>query len=337
MSQDLNKNLIKTAIVFPGQGSQKLGMLAEFSDFNLFPEVKLIYQEASDVLNYDLWALTQKDELKLNQTQYTQPAILAASCALFKIFSNPARALDLFSSSHICVMAGHSLGEYTALVCSGALKFSDAISLVSFRGQFMQEAVPEGVGAMAAILGLEDSKVLEACDLARESDVVNAVNFNSPGQVVIAGHESAVFRAMDFAKQLGAKRALPLPVSVPSHCELMAPAALRLAEILKNIDLNNLNNLIPVIHNVDVLSHQNNPAEIKQALVKQLADPVQWVKSIASMVKNYGVSRVIEIGPGKVLTGLNKRIISELGSELGSENLGVESLSFNGEELIIKN
>ncbi len=323
----MSQNFIKTALVFPGQGSQKLGMLGEFSDFNLFPEVKLVYQEASDILNYDLWDLTQKDEIKLNQTQYTQPAILVASYALFTIFSNKARALDLFSQSDIKIMAGHSLGEYTALVCAGILKFSDAVRLVSLRGQFMQEAVPEGVGAMAAILGLEDSKVLEACDLARESQVVDAVNFNSPGQVVIAGHESAVFRAMDFAKQLGAKRALPLPVSVPSHCALMEPAAVRLAEVLEKIELNNLDNFknIPVIHNVDVCSYQNN-FEIKQALVKQLAQPVQWVKIINSMVSDYGVSRVIEMGPGKILTGLNKRILED--------SAGVEFLSFNGENLV---
>ena len=217
-------------------------------------------------------------------------------------------SLNQENLAHAKYLAGHSLGEYTALVCAGVLKFEDAIRLVSLRGKFMQEAVPEGVGAMAAILGLEDSKVLEACDMARESEVVNAVNFNSPGQVVIAGHEAAVYRAMAFATQLGAKRALPLPVSVPSHCSLMKPAALRLEKELNQTEFSAP--IIPIIHNVDVSQH-GSKEQIIQALVNQLDHPVRWVEIIQNMAseKDQKIQRIIEVGPGKILTGLNKLIV----------------------------
>lgn len=289
------------AVVFPGQGSQKLGMLSDYADH---PVVKNIYERASAVLGYDLWGITQHQEEKLNQTEYTQPAILTASYVYW--------SLNQEALSSAVYLAGHSLGEYTALLCAGALKFEDAVKLVSLRGKFMQEAVPEGIGAMAAILGLDDDKVIQACEMARESEIVDAVNFNSPGQVVIAGHEAAVYRAMAFATQLGAKRALPLPVSVPSHCALMKPAAVKLEAVLNNIQIDMPK--IPVIHNVDVSTHMHS-AEIIQALVSQLDHPVRWVETIQK-VAAYPVQKIIEMGPGKVLTGLNKRIIA---SESGIE------------------
>ena len=286
--------------VFPGQGSQSLGMLAELAD--AFPVVQQTFAIASDVLNYDLWQLVQNGPAeKLNETQYTQPALLTSSVAVW-------RAWNEKQGEQPSIMAGHSLGEYSALVCSGAMTLEDAISLVAKRGEYMQEAVPAGEGAMAAILGLSDDQVKSACNDAAQGDVVSAVNFNSPGQVVIAGNTAAVERAMELCKEAGAKRALKLPVSAPSHCELMQPAAERLKERLSNIDIKAP--AIPVINNVDV-SVETDADRIRDALTRQLCNPVRWVETIEEMNAK-GVNKIIECGPGKVLVGLNKRIIKDM-------------------------
>lgn len=284
------------ALVFPGQGSQSVGMLADLAD--AFPIVGETFAEASAVLDYDLWQLVQNGPVEsLNQTDKTQPAMLAAGVSVWRVWQAAGGAVPEY-------VAGHSLGEYSALVCAGALQFSDAVKLVETRGQLMQAAVAEGDGAMAAILGLADDDVIAVCEDAAQGDVVQAVNFNSPGQVVIAGAKNAVKRATQIAKDKGAKRALILPVSVPSHCALMKPAAEQLATILNAIDISTPQ--IPVTHNVDVLTH-NDVNAIKQALVEQLYKPVRWVESVQSL-SDQGVSTVIECGPGKVLAGLNKRI-----------------------------
>lgn len=289
----MNKQL---AIVFPGQGSQSVGMLAELA--SVYPVVQATFAEASNVLGYDLWALTQDGpESDLNQTDRTQPAMLAAGVAVWRVWQQQGGAQPAF-------MAGHSLGEYTALVCAGSLDFSDGIRLVAERGRRMQEAVPAGIGAMAAILGLDDDQVRQACSNAEQGEVVSAVNFNSPGQVVIAGHKAAVDRACEQAKAMGAKRALPLAVSVPSHSSLMRPAAEAFAVTLAAIDIKAPQ--IPVIHNTDVSAH-TNPDAIRTALVKQLYSPVRWVE-IVQYLGTQGITRIVEAGPGKVLIGLNKRI-----------------------------
>ena len=293
---DLQKNL---AFVFPGQGSQSVGMLTELA--NVYPEVKKIFDRASFVLGRDLWSLVSNGpEHVLNQTQNTQPAMLAAGVAVWEIWCK-------HSPIRPSWMAGHSLGEYTALVCSGAVFFEDAIKLVEARARFMQEAVPEGMGAMAAILGLEDHQVIDACAQAAGTEVVSAVNFNAPGQVVIAGHTAAVERAVKAAKEAGAKRALLLPVSVPSHCLLMRPAAEQLEHYIKEIPI--ATPKMQLLHNVDVTSH-NAPEIIRSALVEQLFMPVRWVETIELMLSN-GVTRFVECGPGKVLTGLDKRIAKD--------------------------
>jgi [acyl-carrier-protein] S-malonyltransferase len=256
------------------------------------------FTQASDVLGYDLWKLSQdgpKDEL--NRTDRTQPAMLAAGVAVWRVWQQENGALP-------GVMAGHSLGEYSALVCAGAMEFSDAVSLVEERGRCMQSAVPAGVGAMAAILGLDDETVADVCNRAAENEVVSPVNFNSPGQVVIAGNAGAVQRAIGLAKEAGAKRALPLAVSVPSHCSLMQPAAEQFAERLAQTSINTPS--IPVIQNVDAARH-DQPDAIRENLEKQLFRPVQWVLSVRNM-GGQGVTRIIEAGPGKVLAGLCKRI-----------------------------
>lgn len=283
----------KTAWVFPGQGSQSLGMLAQHEDH---PEVVACFDEASEVLGYDLWALCQKDEAKLNQTEYTQPALLTASVAMGRMHREAHTQPDY--------LAGHSLGEYTALVCAGALAFDDAVKLVSLRGQFMQAAVEPGVGAMAAVLGLEDTVVKSICTDQANGEVLSPVNFNSIGQVVVAGHTAAVERAMEAAKDAGARKVVLLPVSVPSHCALMQPAAENLAEVLADVEIRTP--MIPVIHNVDVEFHDDADS-IKQALIAQLSQPVRWVETIQKMAE-LGVGAVLECGPGKVLSGLNKRI-----------------------------
>jgi [acyl-carrier-protein] S-malonyltransferase len=290
---------MKLAFVFPGQGSQSIGMLAGLAAEHAV--VVETFQEAGDALDYNLWALTQNgSEEELNQTARTQPAMLAAGVAVWRVWN----ALDGVQPS---VMAGHSLGEYSALVCAGSLDFADAIRLVEKRGQLMQAAVPAGVGAMAAILGLGDDAVRQACADSAQGDVVEAVNFNAPGQVVIAGSKAAVERAAEAAKAAGAKRAVLLPVSVPSHSSLMMPAAERFAEILANIAIQAPS--IPVINNVDVKA-ESNPSKIREALVRQLHNPVRWVETIRQFAAQ-GVETIVESGPGKVLVGLNKRIVKE--------------------------
>jgi [acyl-carrier-protein] S-malonyltransferase len=263
-----------------------------------YPVVGQTFQEASDALGYDLWSVVQNGpDTELNQTHITQPALLAAGIAVWRVWQEKGGAKP-------AVMAGHSLGEYTALVAAGALNFADGIALVAERGKYMQEAVPAGEGAMAAILGLDDDKVREICETAAQGEVVSAVNFNSPGQVVIAGATAAVDRACDLAKEVGAKRALKLAVSAPSHCALMQPAADRLAEKLAGIEISSP--AIPVINNVDVATATDADA-IRDALVRQLHSPVRWVETVQKMAAD-GVEQLIECGPGKVLVGLNKRI-----------------------------
>jgi len=289
---------MKLNIVFPGQGSQSVTMLADFAA--AFPVVSETFQEASDALGFDLWKMTQEGPAEeLNLTHNTQPAMLAAGVAVWRVWSEQGGSQPVF-------MAGHSLGEYSALVATDSLKFSDAVKLVAERGRLMQEAVPEGVGAMAAVLGLDDDKVRELCAEAAESEVVEAVNFNSPGQVVVAGNKSAVERMMVLAKTAGAKRALPLPVSVPSHCALMKPAAEKLAGRLAQVEVKTPS--IPVIHNVTVAT-ASNPDDIRNLLTQQLYSPVRWVETIQLMSESEKESQcVIEAGPGKVLAGLCKRI-----------------------------
>lgn len=284
------------AIVFPGQGSQSIEMLKDLAAAESV--VIDTFKLASDALGYDLWDITQNGpQEKLNSTDITQPALLAAGVACWKVWQRRGGTVPV-------MLAGHSLGEYTALVCSGVLDFADAIKLVEVRGQFMQQAVPEGQGGMAAILGLDDAKVVEACEQAAESDVLQAVNYNSPGQVVVAGSKAAIERIVTVAKELGAKRALPLPVSVPSHCDLMKPAAEQLAEKLKTVNFNEAS--IPVINNVDVIA-ETDANKIRDALVRQLYKPVRWVEVIQKMSAE-GVDELVECGPGRVLIGLNKRI-----------------------------
>ncbi len=290
---------MKYAIVFPGQGSQSLGMLSDLS--NNFSIVKDIFSEASDALDLDLWKLVQEDEVALNQTENTQPAMLAAGYATFKVLSNE---VDL---SPIC-MAGHSLGEYTALVAAKSLNYFEAVKLVRKRAELMQSAVPSGTGAMAAILGLEDVKVIEICNQYKISGVVEAVNFNSPGQVVIAGENEAVNKACELMKEAGAKRALVLPVSVPSHCSLMNQAA---QEFSYSVDSVNINmGEVRVLHNVDA-SYAEDANEIKLKLVDQLCKPVLWTSSVQKM-QQLGVEKLIELGPGKVLAALTRRIDKSL-------------------------
>lgn len=283
------------AFVFPGQGSQSVGMMQGWGER---AEVRFTFSEASDALGEDLWALvTEGPADLLNQTINTQPAMLAADVAVWRVW-------QAVGGVQPALLAGHSLGEYAALVAAGSLEFSDAIKLVRFRAEAMQAAVPEGVGAMAAILGLDDEIVRAVCADAAEGEVVEAVNFNSPGQVVIAGNKAAVERAMALAKERGAKRALPLPVSVPSHSSLMLPAAEKLRVHLQGVTIKQAS--IPVLHNTDVLSH-TEPDAIRAALAKQLHTPVRWVETVQAL-KTAGMGYVIECGPGKVLTGLGKRI-----------------------------
>ena len=293
-------SLNKIAIVFPGQGSQSVGMLGDLS--TTYSQIQETFEEASQALGRDLWALAQNGPAEeLNQTQNTQPLILTASVAMWRVLQSKVDVIPTF-------MAGHSLGEYTALVCAGSLDFVDAVKLVEQRAMFMQQAVPEGEGAMAAILGLEVSRLIEICEQAANGEVVSAVNFNAPGQVVIAGNTEAVNRAIDLAKEQGAKRALPLPVSVPSHCALMRPAAENLLTVMAGVEFSSPQ--VSVLHNTDVAQHSDS-SDIKQALMKQLHTPVRWVETVETLA-NSGVDTLIECGPGKVLTGLNKRIDKSL-------------------------
>jgi len=293
----LENNNNNLAFVFPGQGSQSIGMLSELAVTN--PIITETFEQASDALGFDLWKLVQQGSVdKLNQTHNTQPAMLAAGFAVWKLWCQQ-------SDMRPTWIAGHSLGEYTALVCSEAISFEDALKLVVERGRLMQNAVPNGIGAMAAILGLSDHEVVNVCNNVAENEVVSAVNFNAPGQVVIAGHTAAVERAMLAAKEAGAKRAIKLPVSVPSHCALMENSAKKL-----NVKLQEITFAYPkitLIHNVDVSSHRADTV-IRNALIEQLFKPVRWLESIKFM-HDQGITTFVEIGPGKVLMGLNKRIV----------------------------
>ncbi|EEG07659.1 ACP S-malonyltransferase [Pseudogulbenkiania ferrooxidans] len=283
------------AFVFPGQGSQSLNMMDGFADL---PVVKQTFDEASAVLGDDLWTMLKAESADaINATVNTQPLMLAAGVATWRAWLAVGGALPV-------AVAGHSLGEYSALVAAGALGFADAVKLVRLRAQAMQEAVPAGEGAMAAILNLSDDDIRAACAEAAQGEVVEAVNFNSPGQVVIAGAKAAVERAMELCKAKGAKRALPLPVSVPSHCALMKPAAERLAAALAEVEIKAPS--IPVLHNADVASY-SDPAQIRDALVRQLYSPVRWTETVQKLAAD-GVLQLAECGPGKVLAGLAKRI-----------------------------
>ena len=287
----------KIAFFFPGQGSQSVGMMSGFGDN---PVIKQTFTEASDILGVDFWAMATEPNELLNLTQNTQPLMLIAGIATHRV--------ALQAGLQASIYAGHSLGEYTALVASNALSFADALPLVKYRAQVMQSAVPEGVGAMAAILGLDDELVREACLKAANGEVCEAVNYNSIGQVVIAGNKAAVERAMEICKASGAKRTLPLPVSVPSHCALMRPAAEKLAQYLEKVTINSPQ--IPVIHNADVAAY-NDSARIKAVLVRQLYSPVRWVETVQA-IYDQGITNSAEIGPGKVLAGLTKRIVAQL-------------------------
>ena len=283
------------AFVFPGQGSQSRGMMNGYADF---AAVRDTFTEASDVLKQDLWQLVAEGgDADLNATVNTQPIMLTAGVAVY-------RAWQAQKGAQPAIMAGHSLGEYTALVAAGALSFADALPLVRFRAQCMQQAVPEGVGGIAAILGLDDDVVRTVCAEGAQGEVLEAVNFNSPGQVVIAGNRAAVERGMELAKAKGAKRAIMLPMSVPSHCSLLKGAAEQLRDYLKNVTVQNP--VVPVLHNADVAAY-NDAAKIKDALVRQLYSPVRWVETVQAFGKQ-GITHNVECAPGKVLAGLNKRI-----------------------------
>ncbi|HCU0913231.1 TPA: ACP S-malonyltransferase [Proteus mirabilis] len=288
------------AMVFPGQGSQAIGMLAELAEH--YPIVTETFAQASDVLGYSLWDLVQNGpEEELNKTWKTQPALLAASVAIWRVWQEKQGKMPQ-------MMAGHSLGEYSALVCAGVIDFAAAIKLVELRGQLMQEAVPAGTGAMYAIIGLDNDAIAKACEEAAQGQVVSPVNFNSPGQVVIAGNKEAVERAGALCKEAGAKRALPLAVSVPSHCALMKPAADKLAIALQEIEFKQPE--IQVVNNVDVKA-QTDANAIRDALVRQLYNPVRWTETV-EFIADKGITQLLEIGPGKVLTGLTKRISKEM-------------------------
>lgn len=290
---------MKLAFVFPGQGSQSVGMMAAYGDH---PAILETFAEASAAIGVDLWDLVGNGPTDaLNLTVNTQPALLAAGVAVYRYWIAQ-------GGTQPAMMAGHSLGEYTALTCAGALDFSDAVRLVRLRAEAMQSAVPEGVGGMAAVLGLDDDAVRAVCAEAAQGEILEAVNFNSPGQVVIAGHKAAVERGCSLAKERGARRALLLPVSVPSHCALMEPAAETLRLALREVEVRAP--AVPVIHNADVDSY-TDPEAIRAALARQLHNPVRWVESMHAFA-SHGVTLVVECGPGKVLAGLNKRILVDV-------------------------
>ncbi|WAJ71015.1 ACP S-malonyltransferase [Catenovulum adriaticum] len=303
----------KIAFVFPGQGSQAVGMLADLYESHEI--VRQTFEQASDALGYELSNLVLQGPVEeLSKTEITQPALLAASTAIYRLLTEqgaPAPAL----------MAGHSLGEYSALTSAGVISFEDAIKLVELRGKAMQQAVPQGVGAMAAIIGLDDAAVIQVCQQASQDKIVAAVNFNSPGQVVIAGHKEAVEAASALCKEAGAKRALPLPVSVPSHCELMKPAAQELASAMENIQFSAAST--PVVNNVDV-KIETDATAIQQALVRQLYCPVRWTETV-QYLSAQGVTQLVEVGPGKVLNGLTKRIVKTLTAVSVNDQKSLES------------
>lgn len=309
----------KTAVVFPGQGSQSVGMLADVGC--QYPAILDTFREASDLLSYDLWALSQQGPAeRLNQTEYTQPVLLTASYAIWRI-------LQQMTQVHQVILAGHSLGEYTALVCAQALTFADALRLVAARGRLMQAAVPAGVGAMGAIVGLDDDVVASICEQARTSpaEVIAPANYNSLGQVVVAGHHEAVTRALALAKTAGAKLAMLIPVSVPSHCSLMMPAAAALTELLIKTPI--ATPQITVINNVAAQPY-TDAASIREGLSQQLAQPVRWVGTIQAMMQA-GVTQIIECGPGKVLSGLNKRIDKSLLCVTTTDSASITKLAGN--------
>ncbi|WP_444893644.1 ACP S-malonyltransferase [Microbulbifer sp. EKSA008] len=284
------------AFVFPGQGSQKIGMLSEIAQEA--PEIQATFAEASNVLGYDLWDLCQNGEQEaINLTQRTQPLLLTSSVALYRMWRSRGGAQPAF-------MAGHSLGEWSALVCSGVLAFKDAVHLVRERGRLMQEAVPVGEGAMAAIIGLDDAAVEEACAASAEDEIVAAVNYNSPGQIVIAGSSAAVQRAIEACKAAGAKKAMPLPVSAPFHTELMRPAAEKLTPQIEATEFNAPE--IPIVHNVHA-ELESDPEKIKTLMIEQIYRPVRWT-ACAQKIIGSGVEQMVECGPGKVLSGLIKRV-----------------------------
>ena len=288
------------AFVFPGQGSQKIGMLAELAAQN--PIIEKTFNEASEVLGYDMWQLIQQGAQEdINLTQRTQPILLTCSIAIWRLWAEKQGAAP-------SQMAGHSLGEWSALVCSNVIDFADGLKIVEARGKYMQQAVPVGQGAMAAIIGLDDQTILDACAEAGDLGVVDAVNFNAPGQVVIAGANEAVERAMEICKTAGAKRALPLPVSAPFHTSLMKPAADNLAEMVNAVTFRTPD--VPIMHNVHAKNEQD-PEVIKALMLEQIYSPVKWVDCVKQL-KNTGVTTLIECGPGKVLSGLAKRIDREL-------------------------
>ena len=288
------------AFVFPGQGSQKIGMLAELAEQN--PIIEQTFSEASGVLGYDMWQLIQQGEQdEINLTQRTQPILLTCSVAIYRLWNEQQGTVP-------SQMAGHSLGEWSALVCANVIDFADGLRIVEARGKYMQQAVPVGQGAMAAIIGLDDQAILNACSEASSLGVVDAVNFNAPGQVVIAGSNNAVERAMEICKSAGAKRALPLPVSAPFHTSLMKPAADNLAEMVNAVTFRAPE--VPIMHNVHA-KNENDPAVVKALMLEQIYSPVKWVDCVKQL-KASGASTLVECGPGKVLSGLAKRIDREL-------------------------
>lgn len=288
------------AFVFPGQGSQKVGMLADLAAEN--PTIEATFAEASEVLGYDLWKLIQDGpQEELNLTERTQPMLLTASVALWRVWNEK-------NGAQPALMAGHSLGEWSALVCSGVVAFKDAVKLVQLRGKYMQEAVPVGEGAMAAIIGLDDEAIAKACEAAGQGEEVAAVNFNSPGQVVIGGTAGAVDRAIALCKEAGAKRAMPLAVSAPFHTNLMKPAADRLSAQIAETEFKAPQ--VPVVHNVHAQT-ETDPAVIKELMIKQIFAPVQWTDCTKTLVAS-GIQQAVECGPGKVLSGLVKRIDKSL-------------------------
>lgn len=296
------------AFVFPGQGSQKIGMLAELAD--QYPSVKETFDQAADALGYNMWDLIQQGEQEeINLTERTQPILLASSVAIWRLWNE-------HKGAQPSQMAGHSLGEWSALVCSGVVDFADGLKIVRARGQYMQQAVPVGEGAMAAIIGLDDQAILDACKNSQSQGVVDAVNFNAPGQVVIAGSSAAVEAAMDLCKEAGAKRALPLPVSAPFHTSLMKPAADNLADLVNSVSFSAPQ--VPVIHNVHAQT-ESDPETIKALMLEQIYSPVKWVDCVKQL-KNNGATTLVECGPGKVLSGLTKRIDREI-SSLSTDNV----------------
>ncbi len=304
----------KIAYVFPGQGSQAVGMLADLAAEHEI--VTKTFEEASQALGYDLWQLVQAGPAEtLNETDKTQPALLTASVAIWRV-------IEAAGIAKPDILAGHSLGEYSALVCGGVIDFADAVKLVELRGQLMQQAVPAGTGAMYAIIGLDNDAIQKHCDEAAQGGVVSPVNYNSPGQVVIAGEKEAVERVAAACKEAGAKMAVALPVSVPSHCQLMKPAADKLADALNTINFSEPS--IKVINNVDVTAPQG-VAEIKDALVRQLYCPVRWSETVEAMAAE-GVTQLVEVGPGKVLTGLAKRINRSLAAKVANDPASVAAL-----------